>query len=71
MSCCEDLTDATLRKLGACCSELRLLEAVGCSHFTDSGFQALSNVSGINSLNLRVWLCGRGFPHPGRILSHL
>lgn len=41
----ERLTDHTLRQLGSCCPHLKDVEAASCSHFTDAGFTALSNVS--------------------------
>ena len=44
MSGCESLTDLSLRKMGASCPELKLLDATGCSHFTDAGFKALATV---------------------------
>lgn len=42
---CNRLTDAALIGLAKQCHQLTTLEVVGCSQFTDAGFQALARVS--------------------------
>ena len=41
----DGLTDQSLRNLGTHCHSLRDVEAAGCCHFTDAGFNALSTVN--------------------------
>ena len=51
---CESLTDITLKKLGSSCRDLKLLEAAGCSHFTDNGFLALATVRRVATYMYRI-----------------
>lgn len=55
----DQLTDQSLRKLSLC-SQLKTMEAAGCSNFTDAGFTALANVSKSLRMNyciLELFLC--------------
>ncbi|XP_003387849.2 PREDICTED: F-box/LRR-repeat protein 2-like [Amphimedon queenslandica] len=52
MSHIDQLTDQSLRKLSLC-SQLKDVEAAGCSNFTDAGFIALANgCSGLTRMDL-------------------